>query len=66
MPDQIIAYHLTNGVTDLAHPICPYPAVPRYREVGDPTKAASFVCADYGYRDDNQPTAPKYPNDGDN
>ena len=61
MPDQIIAYHLTNGVTDVAHPICPYPALPQYREVGDSTKAPSLMYADDGYRDDNQPTGPEIP-----
>ena len=34
--------------------------------MGDPTKASSFVCAADGDRDDNQPSAPKYLNDGDN
>jgi feruloyl esterase len=65
-PDQIIAYHVTNGVTDLARPICPYPALPRYRGVGDPTKASSFVCVADSDRDDNQPPARKYLSDGDN
>ena len=65
-PDQIIAYHVTNGVTDLSRPVCPYTALPRYRGVGDPTRASSFVCADDRDRDDNQPPAPKYLNDGDN
>ena len=65
-PDRIIAYHVTNGVTDLARPVCPYPALPRYSGVGDTTKASSFVCVDDSYRDDNQPPAPKYLNDRDN
>jgi feruloyl esterase len=65
-PDRIIAYHVTNGVTDLARPICPYPALPRYRGVGDTTKASSFVCVADTDHDDNQPPAPKYLNDGDN
>ncbi len=65
-PDQIIAYKVTGGVTDFSRPVCPYPALPRYRGVGDPTKASSFVCADDSDRDDNQPPAPKYLNDGDN
>jgi hypothetical protein len=34
--------------------------------VGDPTTASSFMCADDRDRDDNQPPAPKYLNDGDN
>ena len=37
-PDRIIAYHVTNGVTDVSRPVCPYPALPRYRGVGDTTK----------------------------
>jgi feruloyl esterase len=65
-PDQIIAYHVTNGVTDLSRPICPYPELPRYKGVGDPTKASSFACVTDGDRDDNQPPAPKYLDDGDN
>ena len=65
-PDRIIAYHVTNGVTDFSRPVCPYPALPRYRGVGDPTKASSFVCVDDSDRDDNQAPAPKYLNDGDN
>jgi feruloyl esterase len=65
-PDRIIAYHVTNGVTDLSRPVCPYPALPHYQGVGDPTKAISFVCVDDTDRDDNQPPASKYVNDGDN
>jgi feruloyl esterase len=65
-PDQIIAYHAAGGVTDLSRPTCPYPALPRYRGAGAPTKASSFVCAADSDRDDNQPPAPKYVNDGDN
>jgi feruloyl esterase len=65
-PDQIIAYHAAGGVTDLSRPVCPYPALPRYSGVGDTTKASSFVCAADSDRDDNQPPAPKYLDDGDN
>jgi feruloyl esterase len=65
-PDQIIAYHVTNGATDFSRPVCPYPALPRYTGAGDPTKASSFVCVDDSNRDNNQPPAPKYLNDGDN
>jgi feruloyl esterase len=65
-PDQIIAYHAAGGVTDSSRPICPYPELPRYRGVGNPTEASSFVCAADSDRDDNQPPAPKYLNDGDN
>jgi feruloyl esterase len=65
-PDQIIAYHVTNGVTDFSRPVCPYPALPRYSGVGDTTKASSFVCLADRDRDDNQPPAPQYLDDGDN
>ena len=57
---------MTNGVTDLARPICPYPELPRYKGVGDTTKASSFACVSDSDRDDNQPPAPNYLNDGDN
>jgi hypothetical protein len=57
---------VTNGVTDLSRPVCPYPELPRYKGVGDPTQASSFVCAADRDRDDNQPPAPKYLDDGDN
>jgi feruloyl esterase len=65
-PDQIVASKIANGVTAFTRPLCPYPALPRYRRVGDPTTASSFICADDRDRDDNQPPAPKYLNDGDN
>jgi feruloyl esterase len=65
-PNQIIAYHVANGVQDFSRPVCPYPALPRYSGVGDTTKASSFLCVSDPDRDDNQPPAPKYLNDGDN
>jgi feruloyl esterase len=65
-PDQIIAYHVANGVQDFSRPICPYPALPRYSGLGDTTKASNFACVADRDRDDNQPPAPKYLNDGDN
>ena len=65
-PDRITAYHLANGVQDFSRPVCPYPALPQYSGVGDMTKASSFVCAADSDRDDNQPPAHKYLNDGDN
>jgi hypothetical protein len=37
-----------------------------YGGAGDTTKASSFVCVADRTRDDNQPPAPKYLNDGDN
>jgi feruloyl esterase len=65
-PDQIIAYKVTGVVMAFSRPVCPYPALPRYSGVGDTTKASSFACVDGSDRDDNQPPAPKYLNDGDN
>jgi len=65
-PDQIVASKILNGVTTFTRPFCPYPALPRYSGVGDPTKASNFVCAADRDRDDNQPPAPKYLDDGDN
>jgi feruloyl esterase len=65
-PDQIVASKIVNGVTTFTRPLCPYPALPRYSGVGDPTKASSFACVDDSDRDDNQPPALKYLNDGDN
>jgi feruloyl esterase len=65
-PNQIIASKIVNGVTAFTRPLCPYPALPRYSGVGDPTKASSFVCTADRDRDGNQPPAPKYLNDRDN
>jgi hypothetical protein len=50
----------------LTRPLCSYPALPRYRGVGDTTKAESFDCVDDGEPVDNQPPAPRYLDDGDN
>jgi feruloyl esterase len=65
-PDQIIVSKVVNGVTTFTRPLCPYPALPRYSGVGDPTQASSFACVADTDRDDNQPPAPKYLDDGDN
>jgi feruloyl esterase len=65
-PDQIIASKIANGVTAFARPLCPYPAMARYSGAGDTTKASSFACVDDSDRDDNQPPAPMYIDDGDN
>jgi len=66
-PDRITAYKVTSaGATLFSRPVCPYPELPRYRGVGDPTKARSFVCAGDNDHDNNQPPAPKYLDDGDN
>jgi feruloyl esterase len=66
LPDRVVASKVVGGVTTLTRPLCPYPALSRYRGVGDPTKAESFDCVDDGEPVDNQPPAPKYLNDRDN
>jgi feruloyl esterase len=65
-PDQIIQAKVSGGVTSLTRPTCPYPALPRYKGVGDPTNASSFACVDDTDHDNNQPPTPKYLNDRDN
>jgi feruloyl esterase len=65
-PDQLLASKIANGVTTFTRPLCPYPALPRYSGVGDPAKADSFACVADIDRDDNQPPAGKYLDDGDN
>ena len=65
-PDRIIAYKVMDGVDLFSRPVCPYPTLPRYSGVGDTTKASSFICVADHDRDDNQPPAPKYLDDGDN
>jgi len=65
-PDQIIASKVVNGATTFSRPLCPYPALPRYSGVGDPTQASSFKCVADDDHDDNQPPAPIYLDDGDN
>jgi feruloyl esterase len=65
-PDRIIASKVVNGVTTFSRPLCPYPELPRYSGVGDPTQASSFKCVADGDHDNNQPPAPIYLDDGDN
>jgi hypothetical protein len=57
---------VVNGVTTFSRPLCPYPALPRYSGVGDPTQASSFNCVADEDHDNNQPPAPIYLDDGDN
>ena len=35
----------TKQGSPLSRPLCPYPALPRYKGTGDPNDAASFACA---------------------
>jgi feruloyl esterase len=65
-PDQIIASKVVNGATTFSRPLCPYPALPRYSGVGDRRQASSFKCVADEDRDDSQPPAPKYLDDGPN
>jgi hypothetical protein len=53
-------------VQDFSRPVCPYPALPRYKGVGDPKKASSFKSVADEDHDDNQPPASEYLDDGDN
>jgi feruloyl esterase len=66
VPDRVVASKVVGGVTTFTRPLCPYPALPRYRGVGDPTKTESFDCVDDREPVDNQPPAPRYLDDGDN
>jgi hypothetical protein len=46
--DQPLATHAAENATQPAaftRPLCPYPEKARYKGAGDPTDAASFVCA---------------------
>ena len=40
-PETLVA---TKADASMSRPLCAYPALPRYRGVGDPNDAASFVC----------------------
>jgi feruloyl esterase len=44
-PDTLPASHVTNGVTDLTRPLCPYPQVAKYSGRGDVRDAANFTCS---------------------
>lgn len=43
-PEEIIASHLTNGVTDRTRPLCPYPKQAKWTAKGSTDDAANFVC----------------------
>jgi len=43
-PNKIIASQVTNGVTTMTRPLCPYPQVATYTEHGSTNDAANFVC----------------------
>jgi len=42
-PQSLLA---TKQDSPLSRPLCPYPALPRYKGAGDPNDAASFECAE--------------------
>jgi len=43
-PDKIIASHLTDGVVDMTHPLCPYPEIAQWKGAGNTNDAANFTC----------------------
>jgi Tannase and feruloyl esterase len=43
-PEQIVASHVKDGVTDRTRPLCPYPQVAQYKGTGSTDEAANFVC----------------------
>ena len=43
-PQQVLASHVTNGVTDRTRPLCPYPQVAEYKGTGSTDEAANFIC----------------------
>jgi feruloyl esterase len=45
-PDRIVASHITNGVTDRARPLCPYPQIAKWKGAGSIDDAGNFVCVD--------------------
>ncbi len=43
-PDQIVASHIANGVTDRTRPLCPYPQIAKWKGAGSIDDAANFAC----------------------
>jgi feruloyl esterase len=43
-PNEIVAWHVTNGQVDKTRPLCPYPQVAKYKGSGSTNDAANFVC----------------------
>jgi feruloyl esterase len=43
-PSQMISTHVTNGVVDSVHLVCPYPQVAVYKGSGSTNDAANFIC----------------------
>ena len=44
-PGAVVASHVTNGKVDRTRPLCPYPAVARYKGSGSTDEASNFACA---------------------
>jgi feruloyl esterase len=44
-PGEIIAAHRTNGTIDRTRPLCPSPAVAKYKGTGSVDEAQNFTCA---------------------
>ena len=43
-PDEMTSMHVTNGVVDSVHLVCPYPSVATYKGKGSVNDAANFTC----------------------
>jgi feruloyl esterase len=43
-PETLPAYHVTNNRIDMARPLCTYPQVAQYKNVGSTNDPANFVC----------------------
>ncbi len=43
-PEQIVASKIVEGKTTRSRPLCPYPAVAKYKGAGSTDEAASFEC----------------------
>lgn len=44
-PENMVAAHRTNGKVDRTRPVCPYPAVAKYKGSGSIDDAVNFRCA---------------------
>lgn len=60
-PGSIVASKITNGVTTMTRPLCPYPAEARYSGSGAVNDAANWTCIDASQPNPaNQKAAPRY------
>jgi tannase/feruloyl esterase len=44
VPEEIIAFHSTEGEIDRSRPLCPYPQIAVYRGKGSTNSAVNFAC----------------------